>query len=38
VPRDDAVSAVRLDRALAVVDDRPALGPVRYPFDRVNAR
>ena len=35
--RDDAWPAF-LDRALTIVDDRPPLGPIRYLFDRVNAR
>ena len=35
--QDDAWPAF-LDRALALMDDRPPLGPIRYRFERVNVR
>jgi len=34
--RDDAWPEL-LDRALRIVDERPALGPIRYRFEDVNA-
>jgi CubicO group peptidase (beta-lactamase class C family) len=34
---DDAAWPGLIDRALALVDDRPALGPVDYDFTRINA-